>query len=651
MKSSTRILLASVFGPFGVDDQYGRKENIIELFHNQVTREQGLFSLRFQHQSFGLYMIAENLEADVTVLDFPSQKRFIREIRKDYDYVGISFIVPNFIKAKKMTELVRAHAPKSKIVLGGHGTRIDDIETKIDFDHVCYGEGIRFFRELLKENPDRKISHPIIPAAFNQRLMGIPLYNASAVLMPGVGCPNGCRFCCTSHFFNKEYTPFLQTGKEIFEVCERAEREHGFDEFFVMDENFLKHETRVREFMDELEKHDKHYQFSIFSSAEAVKKVGVDFMARLGVTFLWLGMEGKRSEYDKNKGIDLKELVRELREAGITVLGSIILFTEQHDKNTIQKDIDFAIDAAPDFIQFMQLGPLPGTALYKDYDKKGILRKDIPFEEWHGQHQIWFDHPNFTAKESEEYTKKAFQQAWDELGCSLLRLIETNLLGYKSTLNAKDQILQKRNLDFKKTCKNYYPALEVIIRHAHNDFEKHYAQKVKKNFDETFGKASLLQKTLEYGARAFAAVEATRIAIKGNLRQPKTVVTRFLQPAPIFATSVIPGIRNLDNLQCDVNWNQGRLSVKLGGVMDAESARSLAKKIVEFYRTKKGRLVIDIQALKDIKDDSLSALLLKIKRYHKKLVIIYDHSKTDASELVERAAFEFANLKFQPAVS
>jgi len=52
-----RVLLTSVFGPYGVDDRYGRKENLMELFHNQVTREQGLFSPRFHHQSFGLYLL------------------------------------------------------------------------------------------------------------------------------------------------------------------------------------------------------------------------------------------------------------------------------------------------------------------------------------------------------------------------------------------------------------------------------------------------------------------------------------------------------------------------------------------------------------------------------------------------------------------
>jgi len=39
-----RVLLSGVFGPFGVDDAYGRKENIMELFHNQVTKAQEMGS-------------------------------------------------------------------------------------------------------------------------------------------------------------------------------------------------------------------------------------------------------------------------------------------------------------------------------------------------------------------------------------------------------------------------------------------------------------------------------------------------------------------------------------------------------------------------------------------------------------------------------
>jgi len=214
-----RVLLSSVFGPYGVDDAFGRKENIMELFHNQVTREQGLFSLRFNHPSFGLYFLAENIHAPTAVLDFPSEKRFIKEIKKGYDYVGISFIVPNFIKARRMAELVREHAPESKILLGGHGTSIPGLESMIEHDHICRGEGVRWLRSLLKEDPDRPFKHPIMPTAFGRRVLGAPLKPDTGILIPGVGCSNACRFCCTSHFFDERASTIIAAKESGLEVC------------------------------------------------------------------------------------------------------------------------------------------------------------------------------------------------------------------------------------------------------------------------------------------------------------------------------------------------------------------------------------------------------------------------------------------------
>ena len=80
--SRARVLLASVFGPYGQDDEYGsRRMNPMELYHNQVTRTQGAFSLRMFHRSWGLMMIQANIEAPCTLLDFPTLDRFIEEIR------------------------------------------------------------------------------------------------------------------------------------------------------------------------------------------------------------------------------------------------------------------------------------------------------------------------------------------------------------------------------------------------------------------------------------------------------------------------------------------------------------------------------------------------------------------------------------------
>src|SRR5512138_88893 len=137
-RSRARVLLTSVFGPYAQDDQFGsRTINPMELYHNQVTRAQGAFSLRMFHRSWGIMMIQENISAPTTVLDFPTREAFERELRTNrYDIVGISSIIVNIGKVREMCRIVREIAPQATIVVGGHVTAIAEIETMIDADHI-----------------------------------------------------------------------------------------------------------------------------------------------------------------------------------------------------------------------------------------------------------------------------------------------------------------------------------------------------------------------------------------------------------------------------------------------------------------------------------------------------------------------------------
>jgi len=129
-----RILLASVFGPYARDDEFGsRRINPMELYHNQVTRVQGPFSLRMFHRSWGLMLIQANVSAPCTLIDFPALDRFIEEIRdRRYDIIGISSITMNILKVKHMCELVRRCQPAATIVIGGHIASISDLHARLD---------------------------------------------------------------------------------------------------------------------------------------------------------------------------------------------------------------------------------------------------------------------------------------------------------------------------------------------------------------------------------------------------------------------------------------------------------------------------------------------------------------------------------------
>src|ERR1700746_3223470 len=106
-RNQARILLSSVFGPYAQDDEFGsRAINPMELYHNQVTRAQGSFSLRMFHRSWGIMMIQAHISAPCTVLDFPSRDSFARELTANhYDIVGISAIIVNVRKVREMSRM------------------------------------------------------------------------------------------------------------------------------------------------------------------------------------------------------------------------------------------------------------------------------------------------------------------------------------------------------------------------------------------------------------------------------------------------------------------------------------------------------------------------------------------------------------------
>ncbi|HNW91674.1 MAG TPA: cobalamin-dependent protein [bacterium] len=533
MAARPRVLLASVFAPFGVDDEFGRKENVLELYHNQVTRAQGLFSYRFHHHSFGLHLIAANIDAAVTILDFPTLAQFVRELRHAYDYVGISFIVPNFAKAQAMAAAVRRHAPRSVIILGGHGTSIPDLAARIEHDHICRGEGIGFMRRLLGENPDRPFRHPLLPNYFNGRVMGIPVAQNCGTLVTGVGCANMCHFCATAHYF-RGYYPLVPTGRDLFAICRAYEERMGYTDFFVHDENFLKQRGRADELLQLMEEAGATYRFRIFSSAETLLALpDLDYLCRLGVTFLWLGVESQYGDFAKNRDVDFPHLIGELRRRGISVLTSAIMFTDDHDRTTLRRDLDRTIALGADFVQFMELCPFPGTQLYEDYARTGRLLADIPWEEQHGQDKIWFRHPVFSREETATLLTAAFREEYKRNGASLLRATLTMLTGYAYLREHADPRLRARAAVLRRQLERMRPLVPVAGWFAATDADRRLLAEIRARYRRDIGPLPMTDVVLAGAAGVLAAYERLRLALGLSVRQPGVTRTTTATAYPV----------------------------------------------------------------------------------------------------------------------
>lgn len=466
MDPRKKVLLTSVYRPFAVDSDDSRKINPLELFHNQVTKAQGPFSLRTNHRTAALTFIAHNITAESTILDTPTFEEFCQEITQTaYDYIGISSIIMNITKVKRMVDKIRELSPQSIVVLGSHITAFRGIEDHVKADHYVRGDGIAWFRKELGDDPDAPIKHPSIEAHYGPEAMGIPLKEMkSGWVVPGLGCPHHCDFCCTSDFF-KGYIPYIQTGQELFDTCLQIEKDLGVRIFFILDENFMQNEKRVHDLLALMKTHNKSWSFSIFSSLSALKKYTVDFLIELGVNAIWIGLESKFQQYPKQKGIDAMAYIKELKKNGISVLGSTILGVPDHTYDNMLDEIDHATRFGTDLHQFMIYIPLPSTPLWNKTEKDGDLIPGIPWEDQHGQWKLTFKHKHITPDQSEKLLRFAFEEDYRILGPSLFRLITTRLNRLKQTQNHKSRLVQDRNKTEFQVFKNFPSILWAMERY------------------------------------------------------------------------------------------------------------------------------------------------------------------------------------------
>jgi radical SAM superfamily enzyme YgiQ (UPF0313 family) len=201
---------------------------------------------------------------------------------------------------------------------------------------------------------------------------------------------------------------------------------------------------RLLELMRE---HDKSWGLAVFSSANALQKYTMEELAQLGISWVWMGLESLNSSYAKLAGTDTQKLVRELHAHGIRVLGSTIVGLEHHTPQNIQEEIEYAVDHATDFHQFMLYTPVPGTPLYKQIESEGRLLPDIDFADIHGQHKFNFQHVAISRDQSKRFLDWAFWRDFEKNGPSLFRMCRTFFEGWKRYKHYPDARVRRRFAD------------------------------------------------------------------------------------------------------------------------------------------------------------------------------------------------------------
>jgi radical SAM superfamily enzyme YgiQ (UPF0313 family) len=532
-----RVLLSSVFGPYARDDEFGsRAINPMELYHNQVTRAQGSFSLRMFHRSWGLMMIQRNISAPSTLLDFPTLERFERELTSnEYDIVGISGIIPNFGKVREMCRSVRRLSPKSTILVGGHVAAIPGIDKLIDADCVVRGEGIAWMRRYLGEDPSAPIVHPEILSGFGMRVLGMRIpdntHDTAATIIPSVGCPLGCNFCTTSSFFGGKgkSVNFYQSGDELFDVMEHMASSMNVSSFFMMDENFLLNRPRALQLLARMKQAGKSWSMYVFSSANAIRKYSMEELVQLGVSWIWLGLESPKSSYAKLRDTDTHALASELRQHGIKLLGSTIVGLEHHTPQNIRQEIEHAVAHGTDFHQFMLYTPVPGTPLYQQMQDEGRMLDAVDLADIHGQYKFNFQHAAISRDESKRLLDWAFRFDFEQNGPSLFRICETTFQGWKRYHDHPDLRVRQRVANEAAKLRTTYDAalwaMEKRLKRT-NAVVSGRIRELRREIEHEFGTATRLVRSIAGPILLWTSKREDRRLARGKTYEPQTFVDR-----------------------------------------------------------------------------------------------------------------------------
>ena len=622
----SKVLLTSVCRPLG--PEYGDAASVgYELLHRQVTRAQGLFSPRAVHVQFSLDYIAENLETPTVVLQYPSEREFIRELKKDYDYIGICFIMVVMHKMKDMVALIRKHAPRSKIILGGYGTVLPDAVLRPYADYICREEGVAFMRRLLGE-PEIPMpyKHPLIVSGL--KVFGQKVSN-TGMIFSGLGCPNGCDFCCTSHFYARKHIKLLPEGKDIYAVVERYLDMDPAMVFAILDEDFLLNKQRALEFRDCVLKSGKTLSIFVFSSIKAISQYTVQEILEMGIDGFWIGYEGTRSGYAKQQGRPVEEILLEFRAHGITVLTSMIVGFDYQNQEVVARELEGLMRLKPALSQFLIYGPVPGTPFYARVKEQNLMHEgftqnpDLYYRHADGFTTL-IKHPTLAPEAIEELQKWCFAEDFQRLGPSIFRVLETRFLGYQALQNSPNPRLRAKAALFAADLRAAYPVFLAGRLFGPNAAVRRWIGDLERRLHLELGRPTAgekLKAVLALGAAAW-----TSLTLKLNLFQhPKLTRTPYRLPSKRWSAFDLwekfhadPSIPEL-SIQVEVQHARKQVWIRLEGALSAAAAEGLGQRLRDSMARSKSRLVLDLKRLHWDETEDLRPLAEKLADYRSRI--------------------------------
>ncbi|MDB5656511.1 MAG: methyltransferase [Tardiphaga sp.] len=323
----------------------------------------------------------------------------------------------------------RAHWPDARIVMGHDFATLNFERLLHDYDcldAVVMGEGERAFpliveaaragrsldgiagvavRDAKGRAVVAKAAAPLdldaLPWVARDHLPGVLAAGMSAAVYSARGCPYRCSFCTTGQTaarLGKHGSHRLRAIDDVVDEIERLVVDHAIPHLTIVDDLFVTahpdSRDRAKMFADRLRRRSLSVPFMIDARVDSIDAATFAALRRAGLHRVFVGIEtGSDTQLDfynkrySRAGRDagfIRRQMRMLAELGIEIVPGIITYHPETEPDELLRTLG-AIDASGyrGTFQFMnRLFVHPGTTLWHDYRRRGLLLDDWPVPRW-----------------------------------------------------------------------------------------------------------------------------------------------------------------------------------------------------------------------------------------------------------------------------
>jgi hypothetical protein len=237
-------------------------------------------------------------------------------------------------------------------------------------------------------------------------------------------------------------------------------------------------------------------------------------------------------------------------------------------------------------------------------------------------------HPTMSSSEIESMQRWCFAQDFQRLGPSIYRIIETKCMGYKKWKVSSSDFLRKKAARLAKDIRKAYPVFLVGQLFGPNGRIRSLVREIEYKVRAELGTPTLMERLMSLSAIGAAAWTAFKLRL-GIFQHPRLGRVSFRMPEEglgFWATNIWESLRDESispplSIQVDPQHDKRQVWVKLNGMLDNLRAERLAQRIREYLEKDRGKLILDLENVKDSEGKALEALANKLQAYRHRIRI------------------------------